>query len=168
MTQNYPRSGLVLFGGCGGDSIEKPISSRKCVSVAKKKERVTKRAQLFQNVLAMNVSTGQLPFSSNAYRKNDSFFTELTVFKAVLYSITTLYVTSVAVIALIEPLLTLPCDVPYDNMEFPNPDFVGIKCRRLRHAMLLGMNLEGMNNIRMTESLPVKLICTKVNVLRRM
>ena len=112
----------------------------------------------------MNVSTGQLPFSGNGYRKNDSFFTELTIFKAVLYSITTLYVTSVAVIALIEPLLTLPCDVPNDNLEFPNPDFVGIKCRRLRHAMLLGMNLEGMNKIRMTESLPVKFICTKVNV----
>lgn len=85
----------------------------------------------------MNVSNGQLPLSS----RQATFFTELTFFKAVLYSFAVIYVFLVAVVAMIEPFLSPSCEEPGD-MEFPNPSYVGMKCRHLRHAILLGMNPE--------------------------
>lgn len=90
----------------------------------------------------MNVSDGKLPFGSERTLSPQPYFTELTIFKAVLYTCALGYVFSVMILSTIEPFLALPCDQPTQALEFPNPAYEGLTCKHLRHWKLLGMNRE--------------------------
>jgi hypothetical protein len=71
------------------------------------------------------------------------YFTEFTFYKAALYSVAAIYVITVAIIAIIQPLLTLPC--PNNEValiSFPNPAYNADPCEQMRFAMLLWLTPE--------------------------
>eukprot|EP00980_Cylindrotheca_fusiformis_P015150 scaffold4183_cov137-Cylindrotheca_fusiformis.AAC.13 len=93
-------------------------------------------------VIMANFSDGKLPLGSERTFSPQPYFTELTVFKVVLYTSAFAYVLCVMVVSAIEPFLTLPCDQPKESFAFPNPAYEGFTCKRRRHWSLLGMNRE--------------------------
>jgi putative Mg2+ transporter-C (MgtC) family protein len=91
----------------------------------------------------MNVSNSHLPLGSmNPIPTAPAYFTELTVTKALLYAFAAIYVISVAVVSIIQPWLSLPCDNPGKTLEFANPAYDGTRCPHIRHAILLWMSPE--------------------------
>jgi len=70
------------------------------------------------------------------------YFTELTVFKAILYLVAVIYVVSASVISVLEPLIETPCENPGEAMKFPNPGYDGTRCPHIRQFLLFGMTRE--------------------------
>jgi hypothetical protein len=71
-----------------------------------------------------------------------SYFTEFTFYKAGLYSVAAIYVVSVAMIAIIQPFLTLPCPNNEVALTFLNPAYDADPCRQMRFAMLFWLSPE--------------------------
>jgi len=78
-------------------------------------------------------------FHRNRNSKKRTYFTELTTFKAVLYTVAVAYVLLVVVMALSEPFMDLPCETQ-STLKFPNPAYLGHICRNVRYKALLGLN----------------------------
>lgn len=89
-------------------------------------------------------SDNALPFETQQGQEQGQrhYFTELTISKALLYLVTILYVAGSMIISVLEPFLDLPCDNQDEVLEFPNPVYVGYRCRRIRRAVLLGLTSE--------------------------
>lgn len=72
-----------------------------------------------------------------------AFFEEFTLFKAILYSISAIYVLCTAVAVMFEPLMTLPCDLPLPttlNTTFPNVFYTHNPCETsIRYLRLMGL-----------------------------
>ena len=71
-----------------------------------------------------------------------SFFTEFTFLKGVLYTACLLYVTCTAVAVMLEPNLSLPCtyDASADTLKFPNAFYENNPClNSVRYLKLMGL-----------------------------
>jgi putative Mg2+ transporter-C (MgtC) family protein len=74
-------------------------------------------------------------------RNGTPYFTEFTAGKACLYLVTSVYVLSVAILSVIEPVLSLPCEEA-TKLVFENPAFDANPCKQMRYAALLGLTPE--------------------------
>lgn len=76
-------------------------------------------------------------------KQNRQYFTEFTFNKGLLYTISGLYVMSVAVVAIFEPLFKLPCDgESFTPLKYDNPVYQGNPCDKARYWILLWLNRE--------------------------
>jgi hypothetical protein len=90
----------------------------------------------------MIVSNGNMQIGCERTLAQPPYFTEFTIFKAVLYLFAIGYVFCVMVVSTIEPFFTLPCDEPREAIDFPNPAYAGFTCRHVRYWSLLGLSRE--------------------------
>jgi len=76
--------------------------------------------------------------------RTHAYFTELTVTKAILYSVASLYVVTAAIIVMLQPLIAIPCQhVPNSNEpESGNTLYKYNPCRSQRYRILLGLTVE--------------------------
>lgn len=74
--------------------------------------------------------------------KPRTYFSELTIFKAVLYTVATVYVSLVMLVAFAEPFLELYCEEQQPKLEFPNVAYTRHHCRHVRYKALCGLNRE--------------------------
>ncbi len=79
---------------------------------------------------------------------SSSFFSEVTLFKRILYTTCILYVLCTAIAVVIEPYLTLSCDslttstttTSITKLTFPNPFYIHNPCQsKVRYLQLMGL-----------------------------
>jgi putative Mg2+ transporter-C (MgtC) family protein len=64
------------------------------------------------------------------------------MYKALMYSMATLYVVGAGLASVLEMFLTIPCDDPGPALEFEKPAYDGTRCPHIRHVILMGLTTE--------------------------